>query len=182
MKRTLFAMVLMILWTGQAFAQDTPYSALTPSVKTMVTKGTFDKSPLKLPFAQAQVESVTSGATINFKHTLNENYDKVLSYFQDKKQRKLGYDIIDRKMYSMLPAGTKLRVFGSRILKAGGMEFQLGHPKISRRFRIRVMRNGSNAEVIFLNTVLTSLTSGVGPARAPFTPVGTEKTVPFRWN
>lgn len=169
------------LCASTAMAQSTPYSAMNPSMD-LVTNGVFKTSPLALPFAQTKVESVTSGATVNFKHSTSEPYDKVIDFFQSKTNRKAGFTLINSKVYPHIPQGIKLRVFGARTLKTGGMEFQLGHPKISRRFRLRVTRNGGNADVTFLNVVHTNLTSGVGPARKGFLPVGSKVEVPFRWN
>lgn len=149
----------------------------------MVTDGLFKQSPLVLPFAQSGVKEVKDGDHTNFEHQLNVPYETLVAFFEDRTQQQSGFDLIDRKVYAMAPANTKLRYFGvSPNPKKGYVEYQLGHIKMSRRFLIRIARKGQGSTLTFVNLVRTMVTSGQGPSRVDFSVIGTDKTVPFRWN
>lgn len=178
--------VLSLCVSTAASAQmpaDQPFSPLPPVVSTMVTDGVFTQSPLALPFAQSGVKRVKDGEHTNFEHQLTVPYETVEAYFEDRTQRATGYDIIDRKVYAMAPANTSLRFFGvSPNPKKGYVEYQFGHKTMSRRFLVRIARKGQGSTVTFVNLVRTMVTSGQGPARAEFKVIGSDKSVPFRWN
>ena len=189
MRRHVFVLgsVCALLCSGaQASAQmpaDAPFSPLVPVVSTMVTDGLFEQSPLALPFAQSGIKEVQDGNHTNFVHQLSVPYETVVAYFEDKNQRQKGFDLIDRKVYTMAPPALKLRYLGvSPNPKKGYREYQLGHDNMSRRFVIRVARKGQGSTLTFVNTVRTSMTSGQGPARVQFSVIGSDKRVPFRWN
>jgi len=163
-----------------ASAQD-PYSPIKPLKTKLVTNGRFQTSPLKLPFKQINVSTVAEGAAVNFEHIYAKSPQEILAYFQDQTNNPDGFELFDATVY---PVGGALRfkLIGSQTRREGGFELRFASPNSSRDFRIQVYDRGGNAAVKFVNLVLTNPTSGVGPAREGFHPVGMTQEIPFRWN
>lgn len=163
-----------------ASAQE-PYSPIKPSRTKLVTNGRFQTSPLKLPFKQINVSTVAEGAAVNFEHVYAKSAQEVLAYFQDSTNNPDGFELFDARVYP-IGANVRFKLIGSQARREGGIELRFASSNGSRDFRIQVYDRGGNAAVKLVNLVLTNPTSGVGPAREGFHPIGMNDELPFRWN
>ena len=174
-----------MFWAGAASAQsDAAYSPLRPNAATMLTTGEFKESPLKLPFAQRDVRSVSSkrGNNINFEHTFDVPYDEVIAFFDDPKTRKDGVEILNPRVYPQ-GQGVKLRVKGLQDKKDGSRELRMAHETLSRDFVFTIRAAGPNqTKVVFKNIVYTTVASGLMPARTGFFPAFSDLLIPFDYN
>lgn len=175
------AVFVAILGSPLLASAQEPYSPIKPSKTKLVTNGRFQTSPLKLPFKQINVSTVAEGAAVNFEHIYAMSSQEVLAYFQDQTNNPDGFELFDATVY---PVGANLRfkLIGSQARREGGFELRFASPNSSRDFRIQVYDRGGNAAVKLINLVLTNPTSGVGPAREGFHPIGLTQELPFRWN
>lgn len=159
----------------------TPYSPIKPSRAKLVSNGRFEVSPLKLPFRQLSVGTVAEGSAQNFEHVYDASVEEVLGYLQDPKGRATGIQLFDEARYP-LGGGELFKLVGSQARREGGVELRFASGNVSRDFRLQVYSRQNRTVVKLINLVLTNPTSGVGPARVGFYPIGVNKELPFRWN
>jgi hypothetical protein len=171
-------LALALLAPSISHAQS-PYSPIPPDTSKLMTTGRFERSPLRLPFPQDNVNMVNRNSRMDFEHVYNIPITQLIQWLRDAKNQREGFDIIDASVY---PAASGLRLKLSTVPEVTGGSIVFEHPTLSRRVILEVQPRGSQTVVIFQNQVITDLFSGVMPARQGFLPAGTNTIVPFRWN
>jgi hypothetical protein len=162
-----------------ALLAQSPYAPLAPEPAVLLTNGRFERSPIKLPFPQDNVSSISRNNRIDFEHVYNVPFSDVMAWLRDPKNNKDGFELIDPAVYPAA-AGYKFKLTTSLNANGGALVFE--HPTLSRRIILDFAPRGAQTIVTFQNQVLTDLFSGVMPARQGFIPAGVDTIVPFRWN
>ncbi len=185
--RTMLALLLTAtcLVIALPAAAQSPYDPVDPAPQRQITDGVFEESPLQLPFREIGVERVAPDSrrsSDDFRHTYAISYDEVVAYFEDTDQRAKGYQVLDAAVFPQAK-GIALKVIAMREDGEGGHSILLQNVKLGRRVKLTLRPDsGGRATVTFHNIVLTSLASGVMPARTGFLGIHIDEELPFNWN
>lgn len=178
-----FTISCAILTTATLAVAQTPWSPLKPNMSKYITDGIFDKSPIKLPFTQISVETITPDSaqtSQDFVHVFDAPYEEVITYLNSEDARKYGIEIFDTSVFPEAK-GIKVRAIGSK-QEDGGLELRFAHRKLSRDVLLLIVPQNGQTHITFKNLVLTNISSGVMPARAGFKGDSLPNEIPFNWN
>lgn len=179
--RTALVATSLLLVATPAMAQDA-WAPLKSSDAALVTDGILKESPLVLPFQQLSVRNIspdTNKVGDDFEHVYAAPYEDVLAFFTGKQNTK-GVDIISASVFP--EGGGKLYQLKGIQESGAGKQLRLHHQNVSRDFQITLLPDGSNTRVIFHNLVLTTISSGVMPARHGFMGTTFDQELSFNWN
>lgn len=167
-----------------AIAQDA-YSPRKPGSADLITTGIFKESPLAFPFQQISVRNITPDTTKvgdDFEHIYNIPYADMVEHFTKQENIKQGFDIINPKVFP--EGGGKIYYIKGiqKIDEGAATRLRFANSNVSRDFSVTLYPDGGNTRVVFHNMVLTTISSGVMPARHGFVGQHIKEEVPFNWN
>jgi len=180
----ILTLLVALMSSATATAQD-PYSPRKANAPGLITNGIFKQSPLAFPFNEESVRNITPESTKagdDFEHIYNISYREMVDHFTNKDNIKKGFDIIDPRVFP--EGGGKIYyIKGIQEIDGGSAtRLRFANANVSRDFSVTLYPDGGNTRVIFHNMVLTTISSGVMPARKGFVGHYFEEELPFNWN
>jgi hypothetical protein len=182
--RRIVSMLTLLLAIGlcaEASAQssEAPYTARKATIDELIQTGEFDESPLSLPFELKDSRSVAVYGRTDFEHYYDTPKKEIVALFEDARKNRKELQILDDTVDGV--DGDKVKVIGSSKAR-GRRNFTLIVPATGRKFVVEIGDADKGGTVVVVrNVVITSLYSGVVPARFDFAPIDA-KAIPLRWN
>ncbi len=181
---SLVGLVLVVtggLLSGDVRAQspsstDAPYTPRKFQTSELIDFGTYENTPLTLPWEVKNVEEIAVHSRLDFKHEMAASYRKISEYFKEAYREQTGAVTLKKKA-SPTASSLELKIHGHST-SDDGERFTLGHDKLMRKFYLDLRRDDGSAFLIFRNASFTRLFGGMVPQQAPFTPIRAE-TVPL---
>lgn len=155
--------------TARAQESDNPWDPKKFSQSELIDFGTFERSPLVVPWESKRVEQVGTRGGVDFKHVLDANVQEVHSYFVERYRN-------DESVVKLKPFATpkgaspELGLIG-RSSSGSTYQFVVGNEDLRRKFRLVLERKQGETILTFRNVSYSMVFSAGVPARAPFTPV-----------
>ena len=173
------------VWLAAAFvaapamAQEAPYEGKRASIEELIDEGTFDRSPLKLPFKETSQRAVTSDfGRLDFEHHYEATFNDVVALFDASFKGNKPLAILDPKAS---PVGdTQVAVVGTS-QSGDSTIFTVTTNRSKKHFNVEIKPVAGGTIVVVQNMVITDLHSGMVPDRVGFKPVDAP-VVNLRWN
>jgi len=155
--------------TAATQQSDNPWDPKVFSQSELIDFGTFDRSPIELPWDTERVEQVASRSGVDFRHVLDADFGEVRDFFIEKYRNEKPVATL-KSFATPKGASSELLMYG-RSRSSGSYRFVLGNSDLRRKYDLVLERKQGETVLTFQNVAYSMVFSGGVPERAPFTPV-----------
>ena len=178
MRRMLLSTMVLLagltLCSATAVAEESgpPHTPHAYSTTELIDFGTYDKTPLKLPWTVDRIDDVPRYSRVDFDHIIEASFGEVEQHMLDAyNEQKTALRL--KAWATPRGASPELRVLG-----AGNQQddrvFTLGNGALQRRLHLRLTERDGETVLVFKNGAFTRTFDAGVPGRAPLKPVDAE--------
>ena len=162
-------------------AQETPYSPIKKDPGSLISLGTFSRSPVKLnDFTLVETKEVLVKNRLDFQQTYDVQFWDLVESMEKSYETRKPVSVLDEELVPNAKGGV-LYIIGMGQTGKGATRLTLGDKNLPYKFVMDITPDDqSRAIVTVQSTVRSMIYGGSHPARAAFRPVGA-KRVKFRW-